>query len=110
MEEEWTEDLLIGPMDLLDIPESIFELYENEVEPISENASSIHSLYCSTNCSRWPSISSALDEMVDAVINEDNFLTVMPAPPSQAKDKPSIIDFFETANELEMEPSAKDAG
>ena len=107
MEYQWNEDLLIGPMDLLDIPESIFELYETEVDSISDNPSSIHSLYCSTNCSRWPSISSALDD-IDAVINEDNFLTVMPAPSIQANDKSSIIDFFESAKELE--PSVKDAG
>ena len=97
MDDNWLDDL-VGPLDLLEVPESIFELYEAEDEIASTNPSTLHSLYCSTNCSRWPSISSTLDD-IDAIINEDNLLTVMPAPPKNTSEKCSIMDYFQGTNE-----------
>ena len=59
------EDFLQTPMDLLELPDSIFGLFEDEDTslPSSSSVSNLNSLYCSTNCSRWPSFSSALDDI-----------------------------------------------
>ena len=68
------EDFLQTPMDLLELPDSIFGPFEDEDTQdtypdqnsslsASSSAASLKSLYCSTNCSRWPSFSSALDDI-----------------------------------------------
>ena len=71
------ENFLQTPMDLLELPDSIFGLFEGQVTnpdqdsiSSSSSTSNLNSLYCSTNCSRWPSFSSALDD-IDSIINED---------------------------------------
>merc|ERR1711983_515785 len=71
------EDFLQTPMDLLELPDSIFGLFEDQITnpdldsiSSSSSTSNLNSLYCSTNCSRWPSFSSALDD-IDSIINED---------------------------------------
>ena len=98
------EDFLQTPMDLLELPDSIFRLFEDEdtnpdqsSRPSSSSVSNLNSLYCSTNCSRWPSFSSALDD-IDSIINEDiwkddaNLLTIRAA--DHAVEKPSLMDIF----------------
>ena len=94
MDENWLDDILVGPLDHLEFPESVFDIFDAEEEMASTNPSTLHSLYCSTNCSRWASVSSALDD-IDAIINEDNLVTVMPAPPIRSSEKCSIMEYFQ---------------
>ena len=107
------EDFLQTPMDLLELPDSIFDAFEDQdtnpdqhsIHSSSSSTSNLQSLYCSTNCSRWPSLD---DIAIDSIINEDiwkdddaNLLTIRAADP--VAEKPSLMDVFNGSKDAQVQ-------
>ena len=106
------EDFLQTPMDLLELPDSILEVFEDQdtnpdqhsIPSSSSSTSNLHSLYCSTNCSRWPSFSSDIDSIINEDIWKDddaNLLTIRAADP--VAEKPSLMDVFNGSKDAQVQ-------
>ena len=116
-----TAELSDNPMFLLDIPESIFELFEADKPtgsechtgfnstPSSNDSSALPSLYCSTECSRCESLASTGDvanlmelydglavdgdisDMVDSMIDDSHLLKASNTEPHSSRFRGAAI-------------------
>ena len=106
------EDFLQTPMDLLELPDSILEVFKDQdtnpdqhsIPSSSSSTSNLQSLYCSTNCSRWPSFSSDIDLITNEDIWKDddaNLLTIRAADP--VAEKPSLMNIFNGSKDAQVQ-------
>ena len=114
-------ELSDNPMFLLDIPESIFELFEADKPtgsechtgfnstPSSNDSSALPSLYCSTECSRCESLASTGDvanlmelydglavdgdisDMVDSMIDDSHLLKASNTEPHSSRFRGATV-------------------